>query len=68
MPAFWAGGSEWRGTVTHVSDWYTQRRSTLLEPMQFNDVRTLEVIIRPEKGKDPLRIGQRVRVTLDGVN
>ena len=62
------GGGEWSGTVSHVSDWYTQRRSVLLEPLQFNDVRTLEVIIRLEKGKNPLRIGQRVRVTLDGTN
>jgi multidrug resistance efflux pump len=56
-------GSKWNGTVTQVSDWYSQRRSPLLEPLQFN-----EVIIRPEKGKDPLRIGQRVRVRLDGTN
>lgn len=59
------GGGEWRGKVERVSDWYTQRRSILLEPLQFNDVRTLEVIISVEEGKSPLRIGQRVRVTLE---
>jgi multidrug resistance efflux pump len=59
------GGGEWHGTVTRLSDWYAQRRSVLLEPLQFNDVRTLEVIIRLEKSKEPLRIGQRVLVTLD---
>ena len=34
--------------------------------MQFNDVRTLEVILSVEPDADkPLRIGQRVLVTLD---
>jgi multidrug resistance efflux pump len=61
------GGSEWQGEVVRVSDWYTQRRSVTLEPLQFNDVRTLEVIIRVKPDpKNPLRIGQRMRVTLDG--
>src|SRR5262245_31781672 len=60
------GGGEWRGVVSRVSGWYTQRRSVLHEPLQFNDVRTLEVIIRlPSDGKG-LRIGQQVRVTLNG--
>jgi multidrug resistance efflux pump len=61
------GGGEWQGEVARVSDWYTQRRSVTLEPLQFNDVRTLEVIIRVKPdAKNPLRIGQRMRVTLEG--
>lgn len=60
-------GVNWQGEVIRVSDWYTNRRSMQLEPLQFNDVRTLEVIIRPTPDpKNPLRIGQRVRVTLEG--
>jgi len=35
----------------------------LLEPFQFNDVRTLECTVSVESGSRPLRIGQRVRVT-----
>jgi multidrug resistance efflux pump len=62
------GGGDWQGTVHYISDWYSRRRSTQLEPLQFNDVRTMEVIIRVDKSKNPLRIGQRVRVTLDGMN
>jgi multidrug resistance efflux pump len=60
------GGGDWRGKVMRISDWFTHRRSILMEPLQFNDVRTLEVIIRfdPEP-KTPLRIGQRVRVTME---
>jgi HlyD family secretion protein len=62
------GATRWKGKVKRVSDWYLPRRSILLEPMQFNDVRTLEVIIGVVDAdpKNPLRIGQRVRVLLDG--
>jgi multidrug resistance efflux pump len=55
---------EWKGKVESISDWYTHRRSMLLEPLQFNDVRTLEAIIELDPGQKPLKIGQRVRVTL----
>jgi multidrug resistance efflux pump len=56
----------YRGKVTRLSDWFSHRRSMLQEPMQFNDVRTLECIITLDPGeKAPLRIGQRVRVTLE---
>lgn len=56
----------WKGKVTRVSGWYAQRRSTSLDPMQFNDLRTLECIIEVETNDQlpPLRIGQKVRVTL----
>ena len=37
-----------------------------MEPLQFNDVRTLECIVTLDPGQPPLRIGQRVRVTLEG--
>jgi multidrug resistance efflux pump len=61
------GGGEWHGKVLRISDWYTQRRAILFEPMQFNDVRTLEVIIQLDRdAKNPLRIGQRVRVMMEG--
>jgi multidrug resistance efflux pump len=54
----------WYGRVVRVSDWYTRRRSTLDEPLQLNDVRTLECLIALDPGQPPLRIGQRVRVTI----
>jgi multidrug resistance efflux pump len=54
----------WRGRVSLLSDWYTQRRSVLQEPLQLNDVRTLECRITLEPGQPPLRIGQRVRVLI----
>ena len=61
------GEGKWSGVVTGVSDWFTQRRDIRMEPQQFNDVRTLEVIIRLDgEGTSPLRINQRVRVKLDG--
>jgi multidrug resistance efflux pump len=54
----------WRGKVTRIADWYTQRRSIMPEPLQFSDVRTLECIVELEPNQPPLKIGQRVRVTL----
>jgi multidrug resistance efflux pump len=63
---FSATGPTWHGRITRLSDWYTHRRSIMLEPLQFNDVRTLECILTLDPGQPPLRIGQRVRVTLEG--
>lgn len=60
-----SGEMRWTGKVVRISDWYTHRRSIMLEPLQFNDVRTLECIIAIDAGGPPLRIGQRVRVTLE---
>jgi multidrug resistance efflux pump len=55
---------EWHGKVKSISDWFARRRSLLLEPRQFNDVRTLECIIELDPNQPPLKIGQRVRVTI----
>jgi multidrug resistance efflux pump len=55
---------QWKGKVVRISDWFTHRRSTILEPLQFNDVRTLECLIELAPNQKPLRIGQRMRVTL----
>jgi hypothetical protein len=53
-----------QGRVASLSDWYTQRRSILDEPLQTNDVRTLECLVTLDPGQPPLRIGQRVRVLI----
>lgn len=55
----------WRGKVTRISDWYTQRRSVLQEPLQRNDVRTVECIVTIDSDQPPVRIGQRMLVTLN---
>lgn len=62
------GGGNWKGKVTRVSDWYAHRRSILFEPMQYNDMRTMEVILSVEPNSTPLKIGQRVLVTLEGLS
>jgi hypothetical protein len=55
------------GKVTRISDWFSHRRSMVQEPLQFNDVRTVECIITLDSSdKTPLRVGQRVRVTFEG--
>jgi multidrug resistance efflux pump len=58
-----AGGT-WHGHVMRVADWYTQRRLVNEEQLQLKDVRTLECLIALDTGQPPLRIGQRVRVTI----
>jgi multidrug resistance efflux pump len=60
-----SAGPNWRGKVIRISDWYTHRRSMLQEPLQFNDVRTLECIVQLDPGQPTPRIGQRVRVMLE---
>lgn len=55
----------WRGKVVRVSHWYTHRRSIMQEPLQLNDVRTLECIVAFDDPDPPtLRIGQRMRITI----
>jgi multidrug resistance efflux pump len=59
-------GREWKGKVERIANWVTQRRSVLHEPLEFSDVRTVEVLITLDSGQPPLRIGQRVRVRIGG--
>jgi multidrug resistance efflux pump len=54
----------WTGKVIRVSNWYARRRSIIQEPLNYNDVRTLECIVAIDPGKPKPRIGQRVRVTI----
>jgi multidrug resistance efflux pump len=56
--------STWRGHVMRISDWYTERRQLVEENPQSKDVRTLECLVSLDPGQPPLRIGQRVRVTI----
>jgi multidrug resistance efflux pump len=57
-------GPQWPGRVKFVSGVFTQRRSKVFEPFQYNDVRTMECIIALNPGTPQLRIGQRVRVII----
>lgn len=63
-----ASGMSWRGQVVRMADWYTHRRSQTQEPILLSsDSRTLECIVQLDTDQPPLRIGQRVRVTLGQV-
>jgi multidrug resistance efflux pump len=55
-------GTKWRGNVTRLSDWIAPRRSTLDEPFEKNDVRTMEAIVEFTGEAPKLRQGQRLRV------
>jgi multidrug resistance efflux pump len=59
-------GEHWTGVVTRCGEWIAQRRSTLDEPFERNDVRTLECLIAIDAGQPEVRIGQRMRVVLVG--
>jgi multidrug resistance efflux pump len=65
-----AHGFKGTGVVKRVSGWYTQRRSSIDDPLQFKDARTMECVVdRLQSDGDPndvkhLRIGQRMRVTI----
>ncbi len=55
----------WTGRIQRIGDWYSPRRSNLFEPLQMNDVRTLECLVSVDPGGEPLRIGQRMRISID---
>jgi multidrug resistance efflux pump len=59
--------TQWKGKVARISDWYSNKRSIIQEPFQFNDVRTLECIIQvtEEPQGKKLKIGQRMRVMIN---
>jgi multidrug resistance efflux pump len=50
----------WTGRVKEVADWIAPRRNMLLEPGEFNDVRTAEAIIAVDPSPERLLIGQRM--------
>ncbi len=53
---------EWTGRLKRVSGWVARRRSIVLEPGELNDVRTVECLVELDPPKEPLLVGQRVRV------
>jgi multidrug resistance efflux pump len=57
----------WRGRVSRLAGWYSERRTVLHDPAQFSDVRTLECVIALDDPHPPLRIGQSVRVVIGRV-
>jgi multidrug resistance efflux pump len=57
-------GPIWKGEVKSISKWYAPTRSPVIEPLRYNDVRTLECIIRVEGGGSAKLIGQRVRAKI----
>jgi len=59
-----ANGQKWPAKVVRIGDWYTHRRSILQEPIQFNDVRTLEAVLEFTVPDPAVKIGQRVLVIL----
>jgi multidrug resistance efflux pump len=59
-----SGGPAWTGRVARIAGWYAARRTTTDKPSAFKDVPTVECIIQLDDRKPPLRIGQRVQVSI----
>lgn len=60
------GPGKWTGRVKRVAGGYAQQRPVLNpDPTQFSDQRTLECIIEIDENPQPLRINQRVQVTIE---
>ncbi len=55
----------WHGTVRSIGDIYQPRRT--LEPLTFNDLRTIESVVDLDPGQAPLKIGQKVRVIIGAI-
>jgi len=60
--------ASWQGSVKSCSDWIAQRKSTGDDPTAFRDVRSMDCIIQLENAKEPLRVGQRVRVVIEALD
>jgi multidrug resistance efflux pump len=60
----------WEGTVLSVSKWVARQRNILFDPLEINDVRTMEVVIEVKKNSatGKLLLGQRVRVRIKPLN
>lgn len=54
----------WTGRVKEIAGWIAPRRSMLIEPGEFNDVRTTEVVIVLDPSQHKLLIGQRMVVRI----
>ncbi|MCI0641157.1 MAG: HlyD family efflux transporter periplasmic adaptor subunit [Gemmataceae bacterium] len=62
-------GDKWTGKVKSVAKYLTQKQQVIFEPYMLNDVRTLQCVVEvTSEGPQPLRIGQRVRVTIKNAN
>jgi multidrug resistance efflux pump len=58
-----AGAGPWQASVVRVGRLFS-RRQHRTDPTQFVDVPTVECLVRLEPGHPPLRIGQRLRVSI----
>jgi multidrug resistance efflux pump len=58
-----AGTGPWKGTVVRIGQLYS-RRQHRTDATQFVDVPTVECLVRLDPGHPPLRIGQKLRVSI----
>jgi HlyD family secretion protein len=67
-PAVEGQGRGWRGKVVRLADWYAPSRSTTPDLLHLNETRSLECLIQLDADQPPLRIGRRMRVTIEATS
>jgi multidrug resistance efflux pump len=55
----------WHGKVSRIADWYAPHRSFTPDPFHLNETRLLECLIDLEPNQSPLKLGRRMRVTVE---
>lgn len=58
-------GRKWLGKIRRCAPWVAPRRTVWNKVFEVSDVPTVECLVDLEPGQKPLRIGQRVRVTVE---
>jgi hypothetical protein len=56
----------WRGRLIRIAPQFGQGRSILQQPPRYRDVSTVDCLIELDTGPTPLRLGQRMIVTIGG--
>jgi multidrug efflux pump subunit AcrA (membrane-fusion protein) len=58
----------WRGKVFRIAGWYAPCRSTISDLLHLNETRSLECLIELAPDQPPLKIGRRMRVTIETIS
>ena len=58
----------WHGKIVRLADWYAPSRSTTPDLLHLNETRSLECLIQLDADQPPLKIGRRMRVTIEATS
>jgi multidrug resistance efflux pump len=55
----------WQGKVSRIADWYAPHRSLTPDPFRLNESRLLECLVELAPNQPSLKLGRRMRVTIE---